>query len=570
MDELPVDILHFAVALAPVVVLLVLLAWRGWSASKAGPVGLAVGLATAAFVFDAPLGTLATGLGAGLWDAVFVLLVVWTALLLYRVTSAAGGFAALRQGIEDVSSNRLFLVMAFGWVFASFLQGVAGFGVPVAVVAPMLVALGLKPVPAVVIPLIGHAWANTFGTLGVAWIAIEQVIDLEDPSDAALQAAVLLWIPNLLGGVAIAWVFGRWDAVRSAWPLVLAVSLVQGGGQLLVVTFNPVLAAFASSAAALAVLYPLARWRRYAEADEEVEDTPVLEDDAGEVGEASDETGEGDDSETMPFRWSLLPYVVLTLTAVLALGVPPIQEALESVEVGPGFSATTTGYGVERSTDDLDSPLTPLTHPATFLLAAAAVAWFAYSRKGFYPSDLSGAGAGGGGEDDDGGGGEEAGEDGHREGEGRQSIWRATVSDGMPASIAIAAFLVLAKLLDVSGQTEVLALGLAEVIPAVVYLGVANLVGVLGAFMTGSNTSSNVLFADLQQGVASSNGLSESTVVAAQTTGGAVGNVVAPANIVLGTATTHGGAGSEGAVLRRTLPWTAVTSAAVGAATLAL
>ena len=198
MAELPVDLVHWLVALAPIVVLLVLLAGRGWAAPKAAPIGLAIAALSAAVVFDTPLDTLLTSVGAGVWDAVFVLLVVWPAMLLYRVTDAAGGFDALRTGIQRFSRNDLFLVLAFGWVFTSFLQGIAGFGVPVAVVAPLLVALGVKPVAAVVIPLIGHAWANTFGTLGVAWLATEQVIDLQDPTATAVaDLPAHVWIDDL-------------------------------------------------------------------------------------------------------------------------------------------------------------------------------------------------------------------------------------------------------------------------------------------------------------------------------------------------------------------------------------
>jgi lactate permease len=86
------------------------------------------------------------------------------------------------RGILRFSQNRLFLVLAFGWVLASFLQGIAGFGTPIAVVAPLLLAIGVKPVYAVVIPLIGHAWANMFGTLAVGWLATLQVVDLENPA----------------------------------------------------------------------------------------------------------------------------------------------------------------------------------------------------------------------------------------------------------------------------------------------------------------------------------------------------------------------------------------------------
>ena len=171
MEGLPLDLWHWGLALAPLLLLLVLLVGLRWTAPEAGPIGMFLAIGIAFLAFDAPAEVIAIAGGKGMWDAVFVLYVVWSALLLYRVVERAGGFHALREGISEFSRNDLFLVLGFGWVFASFLQGIAGFGVPIAVVAPLLVGLGVKPLYAVVIPLIGHAWANLFGTLAVAWLA---------------------------------------------------------------------------------------------------------------------------------------------------------------------------------------------------------------------------------------------------------------------------------------------------------------------------------------------------------------------------------------------------------------
>ncbi|MEX1267867.1 MAG: L-lactate permease, partial [Balneolaceae bacterium] len=206
--QLPIDLIHWSLALLPLIVLLILLIGAQWKAPEAGPIGMFIAAGIAVFVYQTPAETLAIAGGKGVWDAIFILYVVWPALLLYRITQRAGGFDALRKGIERFSSNQLFLVLGFGWVFASFLQGIAGFGAPIAVVAPLLIALGVRPLYAVVIPLIGHAWANMFGTLAVGWLATLQVIELENETVTAFQTAILLWIPNLVSGVAIAWLFG--------------------------------------------------------------------------------------------------------------------------------------------------------------------------------------------------------------------------------------------------------------------------------------------------------------------------------------------------------------------------
>lgn len=91
-------------------------------------------------------------------------------------------------------------MLTLGWVFSSFLQGIAGFGTPIAVVAPLSVAFGVRPVYSVAIPIIGHVRAKFFGTLAVGWLATPQVVDLADPTEVAFQTGLLLIIPVVLGG----------------------------------------------------------------------------------------------------------------------------------------------------------------------------------------------------------------------------------------------------------------------------------------------------------------------------------------------------------------------------------
>ena len=541
-DQLPVDLFHWAVALLPIIALLVLLVGLRWKAPQAGPVGMFLAALIALFIFQAPLENLAVAGGKGVWDAVFILFVVWPALVLYRVADGAGAFRSLRDGIEQFSRNELFLVLAFGWVFASFLQGIAGFGVPIAVVAPLLLGLGVKPIYAVAIPLIGHAWANMFGTLAVGWLATLQVVELEDQLTTAVETAILLWIPNLLAGFAIAWLYGRAPAIRHAWPLILIISVVHGGLQLGIMFWDPILSTFLAATAALALLYPLTKWRRYAEPAEGIDETPAMKEDREHVAE---ESGEQKEKPIMGLPMALLPYIVLTATAVIGLAIPPVEETLGQVEVGLPFPPVETGLGIEIEGEQPYSPFAPFTHPGFFLILAAAAGWAVYHWRGFY------------------------GERAERTGE-TQNLWRSVVGDALPASVAVIAFLVMSTLMDHSGQTDVLALGIAAVAPVPIFAFLANFIGVLGAFMTSSNTASNILFAPLQeQTVEALEGLREPTIIAAQSTGGAIGNAIAPANVVLGTGTA-GIVGREGEVLRRTLPWAGAASVLAGAATVLL
>jgi uncharacterized membrane protein len=95
--------------------------------------------------FRTPWQTLAVAGAKGVWDAIFILYVFWPALLLYQVTKQAGAYDALRQGIARFSRNELFIILALSWVFASFLQGIAGFGAPIAIVVPLLLAHIIGP-----------------------------------------------------------------------------------------------------------------------------------------------------------------------------------------------------------------------------------------------------------------------------------------------------------------------------------------------------------------------------------------------------------------------------------------
>lgn len=543
--ELPLDAVHWLLALVPILVLLSLLIVFRWDPQEAGPIAMFVAALIAVFIYQAPPELLAVAAGKGIWDAIFVLYVVWTALLLYHVIDQAGGFAALHQGIQHYTENELFIVLAFGWVFASFLQGIAGFGTPIAVVAPLLLALGVRPIHAVSIPLIGHAWANLYGTIGVGWLATEQVITIQEPLEAAFQTGLLLWIPNVLGAVAIAWLYGRTPAVRHAWPMIVIISILHGGVQLGVTLVDPVISAFLAGTVGLLALIPLAKLDRYAEPAEGIDNRPAMSE--GEADETDGEEVEEPEEEGEPpmgLGMSLLPYVVLTIVAAGALLIPPLEAALEQIEIGPPFPEVTTGYGIEAEAEEAYQPFAPLTHPGTFLLVSTIIGWAVYRARGYY---------------------DEWGQE-----EGREGIWSGLADDAVPASVAIVAFLVMGLFMEDSGQTLVLAIGTGEVTPPTVYAFASGWIGMLGAFMTSSNTSSNIIFAPLQDATAETmDELVQATIIAGQHAGGAVGNVIAPANVVLGTSSI-GAIGREGEILKLTIVWAVLVMAVVGVATIVL
>ncbi len=537
--SVPTGLLHWLAALASIAILLYLLVGLRWKSTEAGPLGLFAAVIIALLLFRTPLETVTVAIGKGIWDSVFILYVIWPALLLYVVADRAGAFDSLRIGIARFSKNDLFLVLAFGWVFASFLQGIAGFGVPIAVVAPLLLAIGVKPIFAVAIPLLGHAWANMFGTIAVSWLATNQVIDITDPVATAWETAVLLWIVNIIGGLAIAWIYGRAAAVRHALPMILIISLIHGGGQLALVFWNPVVSNFIAGTIALLVLYPLSTWTRYDQPHGKM-DVRAMSEDASPGATSEADRGH---EPVMGLGMATFPYIVLTVVTLGALLTPPIESALGAFSAGLPFGGVSTGYEVTREATAAYSPFAVFTHPGTFILVAAIISWAVYQAKGYYGAWAR-----------------------VKEQEG---IWKGVTDGALPASVAVLSFLTMATVFDHSGQTETLALGIAGATPALGYAFAANFIGVLGAFMTSSNTASNVLFSGLQQNVAQLQNLPTSSVIAGQSAGGALGNAIAPANVVLGTGTT-GISGKEGAVLRQTLPWSIGIAVIIGAVTVIL
>lgn len=531
----PVDVLHWMLAILPVAALLVFLVPLRWRAPEAAPMSMFTAAIIALIAFRTPFPTLAVAFGKGVWDAIFILYVIWPALLLYQVTKQAGAYDALRQGISKFSRNELFIILALAWVFASFLQGIAGFGAPVAVVVPLLMAIGVKPVYAVAMGVLAHAWARFFGTLGVGWLATLQVVELDDIPRAAFEAALLILIPTYLGGLLVVWLYGRWAAVRHGWPLVLILGTILGVGQLLAAVFSPELSTFLAATVALLSLYPLSRWPRFGDPITGISDRPAMEERSIDA--------KTEQAPVMSLAMSFLPYIVLPVVTLSALLIPAINGLLRQLRLGLPFPEVETGFGIHNAATASYAPISPLTHPGAMLLVTTLVVWCVYRAGGYYRAWA------------------------HRHTPER--IWSALLVDAVPASVPVIAFLVTSRVLDHSGQSLTIAYGIAAVSPPLFYASIASIIGALGAFMTSSSTASNVLFAGVQGGVAQLHGLSKETIIAAQSAGSAYGNAIAPANIVLGTSIA-GIKGQEGSVLRLTIPWTIVVAVLTGVATVAL
>ncbi len=164
-----------------------------------------------------------------------MLLIIWTAFLLYRVVDEAGAIRTIGQALPRLTPDPALQTLILGWVFASFLQGVGGFGVPVAVVSPLLVGLGLSPLVAVLAPSLGHGWAVTFGSMGSSFQALMAATG--QPAEAlAPPTALFLGLVCPVIGLMVAHATGGWKAVRRLFLPVLVWGGVMGGVQYLVAT----------------------------------------------------------------------------------------------------------------------------------------------------------------------------------------------------------------------------------------------------------------------------------------------------------------------------------------------
>jgi lactate permease len=519
---IPINALFWLLASLPLAVLLVLLVALRWNAAQAGPVGYLVAAAIALLFFRTPLRTLAIATAKGFWDAVFILYIVWAALALYEVARVAGVFATFCTGVREFTPNRLVQFFALALVFVLFLQATAGFGTPIAVAAPLLIGLGLRPVYAVAFALIAHVWGNSFGVLAIAWLALNLVVDVAQPTATVIIAGVLLAVAVLASALTLAYAFGGRRALRDGALLIAVLVAIYGLGQIAIVPFVAELAALVPASLALGAIYWLGRRPRYQEEMAGDVRPEILSADGGtcDVGEVA-----GGEGRRPSLLLGFVPYYALVGFLLVALVLVRAVPALGELALGFGFPATATGYGVTRPAEAVYAGLNPISHPGTAILFAAVVGYLVLAARGYIPRGAL-----------------------------RPLLGRVAES-ALPASVAVIGFLALAQTIDHSGQTLTLARGLAAVLPPALYAGASVLIGALGAFITSSNTASNILFSPLQAQTAAALGIQQSLVLAGQHAGGAYGNAIAPANVVLGTGTARI-VGREGEVLRLTLPWT--------------
>jgi lactate permease len=505
MQTPPVTVLTWLLAFSPVAVVLILMVGFRWGGSKAGPVGWVVAMLVAWLFFGAGLGVLFYSQVRGILLTLYVLYIIWMALVLFRVVDEAGAITVIGLGIVRLTADRTMQLLLLAWAFSAFLQGVAGFGVPIAVVAPLLIGLGFAPVVAVAAVAIGHSWSVTFGDIASSFQALMAATGLAGKA-LAPWSAIFLGVACFGCGIAAAWTFQRWRSLRAGWPALLLMGGVMAGVQFgLAVSGLWNLAGFGAGMAGLAVGALVSRLPRYQRSG---------------PGEAGTQELTDQKQPTLSLGLAVAPYLLLIVVVTAAELWPWLHQTLNEVKIRIHFPEVQTSFGWTTPAGT-GRTISVFGHAGALLAYVSLASFIVYWLTGHYTPGV-----------------------------GRRIVKR-TVRSAVPSSIGIASMVGFAVVMDNSGMTYVLAKGLAMA-AGPLYPLVAPYIGMLGAFMTGSNTNSNVVFAPLQQQAAELLGISALIILAAQTTGGALGSMLAPAKLIVGCSTA-GLAGQEGRVLKKTL-----------------
>ena len=160
-----VSVGSWLLAISPVVLLLALVLWGRCSTITNAAVTVVYSVAVGVLAFGAEGLTVGVGLGKGAWVGLWILYVIWPALLMHHFASTVG-MTALGRVLSTILPRRSENVLLLAWILPSFIQGVSGFGTPIAVAAPLLFALGVGAARSVALPLIGYHWAVGFGSMG--------------------------------------------------------------------------------------------------------------------------------------------------------------------------------------------------------------------------------------------------------------------------------------------------------------------------------------------------------------------------------------------------------------------
>ena len=502
--------LSAAVAAVPLAVLFFCLAVLRMKAHRASVLALASALCLAIFAWGMPAGlaglSAAQGAAFGLFPVFFTVLAT---LFLFNITVSSGQFEVIRASLAGVTPDRRLQALLIAFCFGAFLEGCAGFGAPVAVAGATLVGLGFRPFYAAAICLVANTAPVAFGTLGLPIVALGGVIGLNDAGLMRLSAIVGHQLPfiSLILPAYLVLIMAGFRRTVEVLPAVAACGAAFAVCQWAVSTYlGPYLPDILSSLAAMAALMVLLRFWR----------PPTLFLFAHDplVG------GEGHRYSGAQVLRAWSPYIAVT-AMVLLWGAPSVKGALNRTTV------TISVAGLDNAIARAAPGANPVPLPAKFKLDYLASGGSAVLIAAVFSALVCGVGA-----------------------RGALRLLGKTVRDMRYPAVTIASILALAYVMNASGMTP--CLGIFSTRAGRLFPLISPVLGWIGVFLTGSDTSSNVLFGSMQKTAAERLGINPLLTCAANTTGGVIGKMISPQSIAVACAAT-GMVGEEGSLFRFTL-----------------
>ena len=525
-------------AILPIVVALVLMVGLRWPSTRAMPLAFLTGAVLAIAVWGMPIQHVAALFVEGTVNAIGVLIIVFGAILIYYTLQSSGAMETIQAGMTKVSPDRRVQAIIVGYMFGAFIEGAAGFGTPAALAAPLLLGLGFPPLCAAVMCLVFNSFPVTFGAVGTpviagfkslavpAGVADQQALfHLIGENVTLMHGAMIFILPIFMLGFMTRF-YGKnksWAEGFAAAPYCILAGVIFAIPYYIIAWFaGPEVPSLVGGLVGLALLIfltkkgvcvPKGNWQF----DEMKQWKPSW---TGQIA-ASDVT---EYKEHMSQFMAWLPYIlcgaILVVTRVPAFGL----KALMASNPAATLVLPQLADGIK-----LNASINLLWLPGTipFIL----VSLLTIALHGMNGKKVSEA-------------------------------WGTTFQKMKAPTIALIAAVALVSVFKGSAQNPLgydsMPLAMAKVCAAAAgsaWPALASYIGGLGAFITGSNTVSDMLFANFQWDVAQQlafNVKQSIAVIAAQGAGGAMGNMICVHNIVAACAVT-GLIGREGDILKQTV-----------------
>jgi lactate permease len=536
--------LSTAAAALPIVLLLAALGLLEWRAHRAALLGLVAALAVSVFVYGMPLGSAtATAAYGAAYGFLPIGWIVLNAVFLYNLTVETGQFEVIKASVGRLSRDRRIQALLVAFSFGAFIEGASGFGTPVAICSALLIGLGFTPLYAAGLSLIANTAPVAFGAIGTPILTLAVVTDIPAMTLGMMAGRQLPFVSLLIPAWLVATMSG-WRGLRSVWPAVLVC-----GGTFAIVQFawsNYVGVELVDIAGGLASIAALAAFCRVWRPKDEWESADVAAPSVSAAPPRPAQVAAVTAIPTQSVARAWMPWVFLSV-AVIVWGLPQVKAKLNQGPLAPAWDVPLLHRAVFRDYPVVTTPVDPArindpayrnqrAEPARFVvnwasatgtaILLAALVSALYLRVPF-PQVIA--------------------------------IAAMTMRRMGPSLLTIMLMMALGFVTRYGGTDATL--GLAFTKTGWLYPFFAAMLGWLGVALTGSDTSSNVLFGSLQKITAQQLGFSEVLIVTANSTGGVMGKMIDAQSIVVATAST-GQVGQEGRILRFVF-WHSVVLAAI-------